>query len=98
MSIFGTLKKYAGSWTVKASTELSKELGELAEHVESIDVVPSEYGMSCKFNFDEGYSQYIPISTECGSLEIDEHTDIKDLKVLTMGRPGDADIYRIDVK
>lgn len=98
MSIFGTLKKYAGSWTVKSSVELSKELGELASEVESIEVVPSEYGMSCKFNFKEGYSQYIPVSTECNSLEIGEHPDIKDLKVLTLGRPGDADIYRIDVK
>lgn len=98
MSIFGTLKKYAGSWTVKSSVELSKELGELAAHVESIEVVPSEYGMSCKFNFDEGYSQYIPVSTECKLLEIGECPAIENLKVLTLGRPGDADIYRIDVK
>lgn len=98
MSIFGELKKYPGNWVVKKSVSLSAELGELAAHVESLEVVPSEYGISLMFTFDEGYTQYIPISSECTALEIGMHPKVEDLKVLTLGRVGDIDIYRIDVK
>ena len=95
MGLFTGRQVYAQKWTVKSVDAISED--DAAMFI-STRVVPSEYGMSCKFNFKEGYSQYIPVSTECNSLEIGECPNIKDLKVLTLSRPGDTDIYRIDVK
>lgn len=95
MSIFSTLKRYEGEWKVTKRTDLSVELGDQASSV-SLTVVPSEYGMSVEFSFDEGYKQYIPVSTEA-NLEIGDTPKVGDLDVITLQR-GSETIYRIDNK
>lgn len=97
MSIFDSIKKYPGSWVVTKSTPLATELGELADEVVSMEVIPSEYGISVEFKFKGGYTQYIPVSTQC-DLEIGDSPKVEDLVVLTLDRIGDETIYRIDKK
>lgn len=96
--IFDTLKVYPGKWNVAKTTTIKEELGEKYELLDSLEVVPSEYGISVKFTFKGGYSQYIPVSTECETLEIGEQPRAEDLVILTLHREGDDDIFRINTK
>jgi hypothetical protein len=51
-----------------------------------------------KFTFKGGYYQYIPVSTECETLEIGEQPNVENLVILTLHREGDDDIFRINTK
>lgn len=96
--IFDTLKVYQGKWNVAKTTTIKEELGEKYELLDSLEVVPSEYGISVKFTFKGGYYQYIPVSTECKTLEIGEQPNAENLVILTLHREGDDDIFRINTK
>lgn len=96
--IFDILKVYQGRWEVAKTTSVKEELGEKFTLLESLEIVPSEYGISVKFTFKGGYYQYIPVSTECETLEIGEQPNVENLVILTLHREGDDDIFRINTK
>lgn len=96
MSIFDSLKKYPGSWNVVETKTLKDELGSNIDNLLSMEVVPSDFGISVKFSFKGGYYNYIPVSTENDTLEIGETPELEELVVLTLSREGDDNIYRID--
>jgi hypothetical protein len=95
MGVFDSLKKYAGNWNVIARMSVESELGDNLNDLVSTEVVPSEYGISVKFNFKKGYSQFIPVSKEDDKLEIGDTPSIDGLEILRLHRDGDEDIYKI---
>lgn len=95
MGVFDSLKKYAGNWNVIARMSVESELGDKLNDLVSTEVVPSEYGISVKFNFKKGYSQFIPVSKEDDVLEIGSTPAISDMEIIRLHRDGDEDIYKI---
>lgn len=93
MSIFESLKLYAGKWSVKNSRNFSAE--EIAS-VESAKVVASEYGNSVCFTMKAGGMTFIPLSNN-STKGVGESIDLKDAKVITLEKQGEADITRIEI-
>lgn len=91
MNIFGSLRVYAGKWMQKASRAFSDE--EIAA-VESAHVVDSQYGSSVCFLMKGGGQTFIPLSNT-SSLAVGDSVDLHKAQLLTLGREGDADIYRV---
>lgn len=93
MSIFESLKLYAGKWSVKNSRNFSAE--EIAA-VESAKVVASEYGNSVCFTMKAGGMTFIPLSNN-STKGVGESIDLKDAKVITLEKQGEADVTRIEI-
>lgn len=92
MNIFSTLRVYAGKWAVKASRAFNSD--EIAA-VDHAVVVGSQYGNSVCFFMKSGGQSFIPLSTD-SSLSIGDDVDLSKAQLLTLGRDGDADIYRVE--
>lgn len=94
MSIFDSLKKYGGKWTV---IQEQKFTAEDLQGVTSAVTVPSKYGTSVCITFISGVASYIPLANDC-PLGLGEPVDLKNATVLTLAKEGEANIYRITVK
>lgn len=92
MNILSKLPIYAGKWSVKDSRSFNQEE---IESVSSASVVDSQYGMSVCFFMRGGGQTYIPLSNT-SSLGVGDIVDLTKAKLLTLGRAGDSDIYRVD--
>jgi hypothetical protein len=92
MNIFSSLRVYAGKWAVKASRKFSEEEINAVDHA---SVVDSQYGSSVCFFMKGGGQTFIPLSTN-SSLSVGDDVDLSKASLLTLERPGDADIYRIE--
>lgn len=92
MNIFSSLRVYAGKWAVKASREFSADEIAAVEHAQVVD---SQYGSSVCFFMKGGGQTFIPLSTN-SSLSIGDDVDLTNAKLLTLGRKGVADIYRVE--
>lgn len=92
MNIFNSLQVYAGKWMMKASRAFSKE--EIDE-IASAHVVDSQYGSSVCFMMKAGGQTYIPLSNT-STLAVGDPVDLEKAKLLTLGREGEADIYRVE--
>lgn len=92
MSIFDSLRIYAGKWNVANSRSFTNE--EMAA-VESATVVASEYGNSVCFVMKAGGMSFIPLSNN-STKGVGESVDLKEAKVLTLTKQGEADITRIE--
>lgn len=92
MNIFSSLRVYAGKWAVKASRAFSEEEINAVDHA---SVVDSQYGNSVCFVMKSGGQTFIPLSTN-SSLSLGDDVDLSKAKLLTLGREGDADIYRVE--
>ncbi len=92
MNILSKLPIYAGKWSVKDSSAFSQEDINM---VSQATVVDSQYGKSVCFFLKSGGQTYIPLSTT-SSLGIGDTIDLTKAKLLTLGRAGEADIYRVD--
>ena len=57
-------------------------------------VVPSQYGLSVRFDMVSGLTTYIPLSTQ-SNLNVDDVIDLSSAKLITLSREGDEDIYRV---
>ena len=91
MNIFSALTLYAGKWQVKNTRSFSQE--EIAA-VESASVVDSQYGQSVCFMMKSGGQTYIPLDQN-SSKALGDSIDLNSAKLLTLGRQGEADIYRV---
>ena len=92
MNIFSSLRQYAGKWAVKNTRDFtSEEINAVKEAV----VVTSSYGLSVCFFMKSGGQTYIPLSSTSskGSGEI---IDLNSAKLVTLGKEGESDIYRVD--
>lgn len=91
MNIFDSLTMYAGKWSVKNSRNFSSEEKAM---VSEAKVVSSQYGLSVCFFMKNGSQGYIPLSND-SSLGIGDSVDMEKAELLTLSRPGDADIQRV---
>lgn len=90
--IFSNLKFYPGSWNLKSSREFTaEEQGMIAKAT----VVASDYGNSVCFMMKGGGRTYIPLSNT-SSLTVGQSVDMSKAKLLTLGREGEADIFRVE--
>ena len=92
MNIFSSLRVYAGKWAVKASRAFSNDEISAVDHA---TVVDSQYGSSVCFFMKSGGQTFIPLSTN-STLGLGDDVDLSKAKLLTLERPGDADIYRVE--
>ena len=91
MNIFSNLPVYAEKWFVKESRGFTEQ------EINSIDeavVVSSQYGNSVCFFRVGGGQSFIPLDNN-SSLGVCETVDLATAKLLTLGKQGEADIYRV---
>lgn len=93
MNIFSSLRVYAGKWMQKASRAFSQEE---IDAVQSATVVDSQYGSSVCFLMKAGGTTFIPLSNT-SSLAVGDTVDLNKAQLLTLGREGDKDIYRVSI-
>lgn len=93
MNIFSALKVYAGKWEQKASRAFEKEE---IDAIDSAQVVDSQYGLSVCFFMKSGGQTYIPLDKN-SSLNIGDTVNLANAKLITLGRQGEADIYRVSI-
>lgn len=91
MNIFSALRVYADKWNVKETRDFTQE--EINE-IDTASVVDSQYGMSVCFFMKSGGQTYIPLSND-SSKSVGDTIDLKTAKLLTLGRQGEADIFRV---
>lgn len=91
-NIFASLRQYAGKWVVKSSRAFTAEE---IDAVSSNQIVASQYGNSLCFFMKNGGMTYIPMSTN-SSKGVGESVDLSTAKLVTLGKEGEADIYRIE--
>lgn len=91
-NIFSSLRVYAGKWNLKSSRAFSPE--EIAA-VSSAVVVASQYGNSVCFTMVGGGQTFIPLSNS-SSKGVGESINLASAKLLTLGKDGEADIFRVE--
>ena len=93
MNIFSNLRVYAGKWSVKETRNFTTdEISQVSQAV----VVPSQYANSVQFTMKSGGLTYIPLdqNSDCAVGEV---IDLTKAKLTTLGKSGEADIYRITI-
>ena len=93
MNIFNSLRTYAGKWSVKSTREFTEEE---INAVKQAVIVPSQYGNSVCFFMVNGGQTYIPLDQN-STLSSGEVVDLTKAKLLTLGKEGENDIYRISI-
>ena len=91
-NIFASLRQYAGKWAVKGSRSFTAE--EIAA-VSSNQIVASQYGNSLCFFMKNGGMTFIPMSNT-SSKGVGESVDLNTAKLVTLGKEGESDIYRVE--
>ena len=91
MNIFSSLRVYPGKWQVKNTRSFSQEE---IDAVDSARVVDSQYGLSVCFMMKSGGTTFIPLDQNSSKSTGDE-VDLSKASLLTLGREGEADIYRV---
>lgn len=92
MNIFSSLRVYAGKWNLKNSRAFTAEE---QGAVRSATVVASQYGNSVCFMMVSGGQTFIPLSQD-SHLGVGDKVDLSSAKLLTLGKDGEADIYRVE--
>lgn len=93
MIIFNSLRVYAGKWEVKSIRDFNEE--EIKAVVQAV-VVPSKYGNSVQFTMAGGGLTYIPLDQN-STLGAGEIVDLTKAKLVTLGKSGENDIYRVSI-
>lgn len=91
MNIFSALRVYAGKWNVKETRDFTQEE---MDAIDTASVVDSQYGMSVCFFMKSGGQTYIPLSND-SNKSVGDTIDLKTAKLLTLGRQGESDIFRV---
>ena len=91
MNIFNSLRIYAGKWEVKETRDFTDE--EKAAISQAV-VVPSKFGSSVQFTMTSVGMTFIPLDQN-SQLGTGELIDLSKAKLITLGKSGEADIYRV---
>ena len=91
MNIFNSLRIYAGKWEVKETRDFTDE--EKAAISQAV-VVPSQFGSSVQFTMKSGGMTFIPLDNS-SNLNAGELIDITKATLITLGKQGEGDIYRV---
>lgn len=93
MGIISSLNVYGqNSWQLKAENAFSAEDKAAVERAE---VVPSQFGKSVCFHLKSGGMTFIPLSNQ-SNLGVGQPVNMETATVLTLGKQGEADIYRVN--
>lgn len=95
MFSINALRLYRGKWQVKS---VEKFDANDAADVAKAEVVPSDFGQSVCMTLKSGGTKYLPVSNTSRALADGEQVNVAECNVVTLGREGDNDIYRIEVK
>lgn len=93
MNIFGTLRTYAGKWSLKSSRKFEDEE---INAVSKAEVVSSDYGNSVCFFMKSGGNKYIALSND-STLAVGEEVDLTKAELLTLEKEGESDILRVKI-
>lgn len=93
MNIFNSLRVYAGKWEVKSTRDFTAE--EIKFVIQAV-VVPSQYGNSVQFTMTGGGLTFIPLDQN-STLGCGEIVDLTKAKLITLGKSGENDIYRVSI-
>ena len=93
MNIFGTLKTYAGEWTLKSSRKFEEEE---INAVSKAEVVPSAYGNSVCFFMKSGGNKYIALSNDA-TVSVGDSVDLSKALLLFFEKKSTPDILRIKI-
>ena len=91
MNIFNSLRIYAGKWEVKETRDFTQEE---KDAISQAVVVPSQFGSSVQFTMKSGGMTFIPLDQN-SQLGTGELIDLSKAKLVTLGKSGEADIYRV---
>ena len=91
MNIFNALRIYAGKWSEKNVRDFTAD--EVAA-VKEAKVVDSNFGYSVCFMMNSGGQTYIPLDQN-SHLVSGDIVDLTKAQLVTLQRPGEADIYRV---
>lgn len=89
--IHNSTKKKSTQWQVKSTRDFSQE--EINAVSQAI-VVSSQYGNSIQFTLKTGATTYIPLDLS-SNLTTGTIIDITKVKLLTLEKDGECDIYRV---
>lgn len=95
MFSINALRLYRGKWQVKSVDKF--DVNDAAD-VAKAEVVPSDFGQSVCMTLKSGGTKYLPVSNTSRALADGEQVNVAECNVVTLGREGDEDIYRIEVK
>ena len=87
------MRVYAGKWEVKESRAFTPE--EISAVIQAV-VVPSQYGNSVQFTMAGGGLTYIPLDQN-STLGSGELVDLTKAKLVTLGKSGENDIFRVSI-
>ena len=90
-NIFNNLRIYAGKWEVKETRDFTDE--EKVAISQAV-VVPSQFGSSVQFTMTAGGMTFLPLDQN-SQLGTGELIDLSKAKLVTLGKSGEADIYRV---
>ena len=93
MNIFGTLKTYAGKWSLKSSRKFEDEE---INAVSKAEVVPSSYGNSVCFFMKSGGNKYIALSNDA-TVGVGDLVDLSKAQLLTLEKEGKPNILRVKI-
>lgn len=93
MNIFGTLRTYAGNWSLKSSRKFEDEE---IDAVSKAEVVPSSYGNSVCFFMKSGGNKYIALSNDA-TVGVGDPVDLSKAQLLTLEKEGESDILRVKI-
>ena len=93
MNIFGTLKTYAGKWSLKSSRKFEDEE---INAVSKAEVVPSAYGNSVCFFMKSGGNKYIELSNDA-TVDVGDSVDLSKAQLLTLEKEGESNILRVKI-
>lgn len=85
------VEKEQVNWEIKSSRDFTEE--ELAA-VDHATIVSSNFGNSVCFHMKGGGMSFIPMMPD-SKHNVGEEVDLKDAKILTLGKTGEKDISRI---
>lgn len=91
MNIFNELPIYAGKYQVLDIRNFTDT--ELEITTQAV-VVPSQYGASVQFKLKNGGFTFIPLDKNA-TVGVGEEIELTKLQLVTLGKQGAADIYRI---
>ena len=91
MNIFSSLRVYAGKWSEKARRAFTSD--EISA-VSKASVVDSQYGLSVCFMMKAGGMTFIPLDQN-SNKSVGDDVDLSKAELLTLGKEGEADIYRV---
>lgn len=93
MNIFGTLKTYAGKWSLKSSRKFEDEE---INAVSKAEVVPSSYGNSVCFFMKSGGNKYIALSNDA-TVGVGDLVDLSKAELIILEKQGESDILRVKI-